>query len=108
MISFSSFRFPTIAPVRRRPSPATTPGSRWSWGPGVALAAVLVLVVGGLDGLSAQEMGNLPQVQSTPSLRPYWHVFAAYAIAIVLIGGWAFSIARRLREVEDRLSRQGE
>ncbi len=108
MISFDSFRFLTMAHVRRRPSSALAPGSRWSWGPGVALAAVLVLAVGCLGGVSAQEMGNLPQVQSTPSLRPYWHVFAAYTIAIVLIGGWAFSIARRLREVEDRLSRQGE
>ena len=37
------------------------------------------------------------------NLRPYWHVFAAYAIVIGLIGGWAFSIARRLRSLEDRL-----
>jgi CcmD family protein len=35
--------------------------------------------------------------------RPYWHVFAAYAIAWVLVFGWAVSIARRLRRVEERL-----
>jgi CcmD family protein len=30
-------------------------------------------------------------------------VFAAYTIVIALIGGWAFSIARRLRSLEERL-----
>jgi len=35
--------------------------------------------------------------------RPYWHVFTAYAIAWVLVFGWAVSIARRLRRVEERL-----
>lgn len=37
------------------------------------------------------------------SLRPYWHVFIAYAIAIVLVLAWVVSISRRLRDVEDRL-----
>jgi CcmD family protein len=41
--------------------------------------------------------------------RPYWHVFIAYAIAVLLIGGWVFSIARRLLSIERRLERdQGE
>jgi CcmD family protein len=35
--------------------------------------------------------------------RPYWHVFIAYAIAWLLIGGWVISIARRLARVERRL-----
>lgn len=74
----------------------------------MTLAGVGLLLVGVFFGLDAQEMENLPQVQATPSLRPYWHVFAAYTVVIVLIGGWAVSIARRLRDVEDRLSRQGE
>lgn len=74
-----------------------------------ALAVALGLfVIGGFDAIVAQEMGNLPQVPSTPSLRPYWHVFAAYAVTIILIGGWAISIARRLRDVEERLTHQGE
>lgn len=38
------------------------------------------------------------------SLRPYWHVFAAYTVVIVLVAGWAFSISRRLKDVENRLS----
>lgn len=37
------------------------------------------------------------------SLRPYWHVFIAYAIAIALVLGWVVSIGRRLRDVEERL-----
>ena len=35
--------------------------------------------------------------------RAYWHVFAAYAIVLLLIGGWVISIVRRLRRVEERL-----
>ena len=60
-----------------------------------ALLAAVALVVPNV--IAAQTTGS-PQ-----GLRPYWHVFAAYAIAIVLVGGWAVSIARRLRDVERRL-----
>jgi len=35
--------------------------------------------------------------------RPYWHVFAAYAIVWLLVLGWVISIVRRLRRVEERL-----
>lgn len=35
--------------------------------------------------------------------RPYWHVFAAYAVAWVLVFGWVVSIARRLARIEKRL-----
>lgn len=35
--------------------------------------------------------------------RPYWHLFAAYAIVVLLIAGWVISIARRLGQVERRL-----
>lgn len=37
--------------------------------------------------------------------RPYWHVFLAYAITLVLILGWVISIARRLGRVEEKLDR---
>jgi len=37
------------------------------------------------------------------SLRPYWHVFVAYALVIVILGGWAVSIGRRMRDLEKRL-----
>lgn len=63
-----------------------------------ALAAMAVTVV-------AQESAGMSQVSrlAGQELRPYWHVFAAYALVIVLIGGWAISIARRLRAIEERL-----
>lgn len=72
----------------------------------VPLVLVAVVTAGSAFGLGAQEMQGLPQASelATQSLRPYWHVFAAYALAIVLIGGWAVSIARRLRDVEERLT----
>jgi CcmD family protein len=37
------------------------------------------------------------------NLRPYWHVFAAYAIAWLLVFGWIFSVARRLTRIERKL-----
>lgn len=76
----------------------------------IVLVLGLSVVSGAVLGLGAQEMESLPRVsgQAAQSLRPYWHVFAAYAIAIVLIGGWAVSISRRLRDVERRLTDRGE
>jgi CcmD family protein len=63
---------------------------------GFTVALVLAAVPGDVSAL-AQAGG------ATSGLRPYWHVFAAYTIAILAVGGWAFSIARRLRDVERRL-----
>jgi hypothetical protein len=63
-----------------------------------ALATMAVTIV-------AQESAGMPQASrlAGQELRPYWHVFAAYALVIMLIGGWAVSIARRLRAIEERL-----
>jgi CcmD family protein len=60
----------------------------------------LVLSTVALSPLVAQapETGMAGQ-----SLRPYWHVFIAYAIAIALVLGWVISIGRRLKDVEERL-----
>ena len=54
---------------------------------------------------AAQEMPGLgaPSALAQQSLRPYWHVFVAYSIVILLVAGWAGSIAKRLGEVERRL-----
>ena len=49
-----------------------------------------------LAALQVSEIGR-------QSLRPYWHVFISYAVVIVALAGWAFSISRRLKSVEDRL-----
>lgn len=64
----------------------------------LALTALVVLASAGVAQESFPQ-ASLPQ----QNLRPYWHVFAAYTIVIVMIGGWAVSIARRLRSIEDRL-----
>lgn len=49
--------------------------------------------------------GQVPQeAMSGQTLRPYLHVFAAYAVAWLLIGGWIISIHRRL----GRLERSGD
>ena len=68
----------------------------------LSLAALAIMAIRGV----AQEAVTMPQASALAeqNLRPYWHVFAAYALVIVLIGGWAFSIARRLRAIEDRLA----
>ena len=34
--------------------------------------------------------------------RGYWHVFIAYAIAWLLVGGWLISVTRRLARLERR------
>jgi len=67
--------------------------------PALALLLNAVLAV----GLAAQESPFAQAQLGQQSLRPFWHVYIAYAIVIVLIGAWAVSIARRLRSVEDRL-----
>jgi CcmD family protein len=67
----------------------------------VALCTVAALAV----GVAAQESAGMSQASglARQSLRPYWHVFAAYTLVIVLVGGWAVTIARRLRGLEERL-----
>ena len=67
----------------------------------LSLAALAVMTA----TVVAQESAGMPQASrlAEQSLRPYWHVFTAYALVIVLIGGWAISIARRLRAIEERL-----
>jgi CcmD family protein len=69
------------------------------------LLPVLLLAAFAAHGL-AQDAQTLPQsTLPSQSLRPYWHVFIAYSIAIVLVLGWVISIGRRLRDVEERLGR---
>ncbi len=62
--------------------------------PVILLAATASLLVA---------QGAPPGQLASQSLRPYWHVFIAYAIAIVLVMGWVISIGRRLRDVEERI-----
>jgi CcmD family protein len=94
----------TTPPSRRHP-PAIpcSPDASWRRAAALAVVAVMAFSALGAGAVFAQETG-LPAAQmGQQSLRPYWHVFVAYTIVIVMIGGWAFSIARRLRNIEDRL-----
>ena len=76
--------------------------------PSVALRAVFAAVLAVFVvavAASAQEASGLPQAgaMAQQSLRPYWHVFIAYAIAVLFVLGWVVSIARRLAALERRL-----
>ena len=65
----------------------------------------VVLLVASVAAVAAQETPGLPAgAMAQQSLRPYWHVFIAYAIVIVVVMVWAGSIAKRLSHVEDRLA----
>ena len=65
----------------------------------------VVLIVSAVAAVAAQETPGLPPgALAEQSLRPYWHVFIAYAIVIVAVMVWAGSIAKRLSYVEDRLA----
>jgi hypothetical protein len=71
-------------------------------------AAALVLGLGAVE-LVAQEAVTPGPLASSPQMRHFWHVFAAYAIAWGLIFGWAVAILRRIRGVERRFAAlQGE
>jgi len=57
-----------------------------------------------LSAVSAPALAaQIPSAMAGQSLRPYWHVFIAYAIAITVVLGWVISIGRRMRQVEERL-----
>jgi len=55
-------------------------------------ALALPLSVLGQSTLGQQQLG-----------RAYWHVFIAYALCWIIVGGWLFHIVRRLKQVEERL-----
>jgi CcmD family protein len=66
--------------------------------PGLVIALVFAV---GVSVLGAQELPG--SGLATQNLRPYWHVFIAYAITIVFVLVWVISIGRRLRDVEERI-----
>ena len=68
------------------------------------LLAVTILMAAASVPIWAQDASGLPgSGMAQQSLRPYWHVFIAYAVTIALVLGWVISISRRLKDVEDRL-----
>jgi CcmD family protein len=71
---------------------------------GVAAAALAVLAAAVLASVpeAVQAQATTPAATS-PQMRHFWHVFAAYAVAWILLFGWVVAIFRRLRRVEERL-----
>ena len=65
--------------------------------PGIGLLAALAASLASSAPLVAQ-VGT--EVLARQSLRPYWYVFIAYALAWLLLLGWMFSIGRRMRGLE--------
>lgn len=68
----------------------------------VLLVLLGILVV--LPGLAAAQTPSATPLE----MRHFWHVFIAYAVAWVILAAWLWSIVRRLRRTEDRLSRLDE
>lgn len=61
-----------------------------------------LLLIALLPEMAIALQGGLPdpQVLASQNLRGYNHMFAAYAIAWLLIAGWIVSIVRRLARLE--------
>ncbi|HEX8454984.1 MAG TPA: CcmD family protein [Longimicrobium sp.] len=52
---------------------------------------------------------TLPEQSAPPrTLRAYWHVFAAFTFAWLMILGYAISLARRFRSLEQKVDAMGE
>ncbi len=51
----------------------------------------------------AQAQATVSPLGSQTLGRPYWHVFAAYVIAWLLVLLWMVAISRRLGRIEDRV-----
>ncbi len=61
-----------------------------------------------LQTRSVQPESGLPQREAPPrSMRDYTHVFAAFAIAWILILGYVVSLGRRWAAVERELAARG-
>jgi CcmD family protein len=68
----------------------------------------LLLVALVLSAGAAIVAAQAPE-QATPprTLRAYWHVFAAFAFAWLMILGYAVSLARRFRRLESQVEQLG-
>jgi len=62
--------------------------------------AVALLILSPVAAMAQQAGLQDPQALAGQSLRGYSYLFAAYAIAWLLLAGWIISIARRLARLE--------
>ena len=67
----------------------------------LSVALVAVVASAPLTELAAQAA----DANSIGGLRAYWHVFIAYAIAILFVLGWVISIGKRLKDIQERLGK---
>lgn len=75
--------------------------TRLTWfRPWRAGALALLLTVAAVAAGAAQTPG---EALATQNLRPYRHVFIAYAVAWLLIFGWLVWVGRRLARLERSL-----
>ena len=72
----------------------------------LALGAVAIVLgaAGPAEALAQAGPGELGR----QTLRPYAHVFVAYAVAWILVLGWVVSIARRLGRIEEEVEEGSE
>jgi CcmD family protein len=75
---------------------AGTPSSAASAQDSLTTAAT----VGPVDALPGEQAAAPPR-----TLRAYWHVFIAFALAWALLFGYTISLGRRFRRVEDEVDR---
>lgn len=68
------------------------------------LLLVAVVALGLLLLTSPAGAQELSERVARGSLRPYWHVFIAYAVGWVLVLGWIVSIARRIARLEQQVA----
>ncbi len=87
----------------------TTSAPSHSFRPGYAMirrSHILVLSILMVLLPASPALGQATELGRQTLGRPYWHVFLAYTIVVLLIAGWTVSIARRLSKVEARLPDQ--
>lgn len=108
--SFDATSFHTASSRRGRSLRATFRFSRFSFAAIRSTAAILgilalaLFVVLDATGLSAQQGPGASL--ASQSMRPYAHVFWAYALAWALVLGWVISLGRRWSRVEEDLEQR--
>lgn len=96
---------------RRRGAGTGDGPSRRESGTGVLLATLALLALSWIVVPTAAAVQGGPGQAgelARQSLRPYGHVFVAYALAWALVLGWVVSLGRRWSRLEDELGRDDD
>ncbi|MGH7459378.1 MAG: CcmD family protein [Longimicrobiaceae bacterium] len=70
--------------------------------PLVLFSVMVTLLVWGSDPLAALQEPGPPR-----TLRGYWHLFIAFALAWLILCGYLVALGRKLRRLEGEVSRLG-